>query len=306
MHSSTLSHLHSSSSTNANAFLLTKARHSIPFSTFILTICSSTPRSLFYSAQSNLPITRHLFHSVKPSGNSSVPLYPNLPNLFSCQLTAVYSLQASLDVLRKHRPDYTPRTGFVWPITDPSLSDDTSKPRKHDPNAVVPENDTLAATLGSDRRLPKREQNNILLLNAMRTTAAHSRLSYTPITTEAANNGTAAETPVPTQSCSSATPTPGSQESTSKGSPSTAAVVEITRGTTTITKKKKKRMSGLFRSSSKPILILGPIRYLVSTVCSNLNQMKTSHFLLKCLYSQAILKTSHGHFGLPSANPIEA
>jgi len=243
--SSTLSHLDSSSSTNANAFPLTKARHSIPFPTFILTVCSPTPRSLFYSAQSNLPITRHLFRPVKPSGNSSVPLYPDLPNSFSCQLTAVYSLQASLDVLRKHRPDYTPRTGFVWPIIDPSLSDDTSKPRKHDPDAVIPENDTLAATPGPDRRLPKREQNNILLLNAMRTTAAHSRLSYTPITTEAAKNGTAAETPVPTQTRSSVTPAPGPQEPASKGSPSTATVVEITKGTTAVTKKKKKRMSGL-------------------------------------------------------------
>jgi len=80
----------------------------------------------------------------------------------------------------------------------------------------------------------------------MRTTAAHSRLSYTPITTEAVNNGTAAETPIPTQLRSSATPAPGPQESANKGSPSTTANVEITRGTTAIAKKKKKRMSSLF------------------------------------------------------------
>jgi len=147
--------------------------------------------------------------------------------------------------LRKHRPDYTPRTGFIWPITDPALSDDTSKPCKHDPDATVPDNDTLTASSDPDRRLPKREQNNILLLNAMRTTAAHSKLSYTPITTEAANTGSAAETPAPIQSRSSTTPVSGPQETAIKGSSSTATNVEMAKGITFGTKRKKKRMCGL-------------------------------------------------------------
>lgn len=216
-----------------------------PILAFILTGCSPTPRSLFYSTQSNLPVSRRLFRSLKPSGNSSTPPNSDLPNSVSCQLTAVYSLQASLDVLRKHRPDYTPRTGFIWPITDPALSDDTSKPRKHDPDATVPDNDTLTATSDPDRRLPKREQNNILLLNAMRTTAAHSKLSYTPITTEAANTGSAVETPAPIQSRSSTTPVSGPQETAIKGSSSTATNVEMAKGITFGTKRKKKRMCGL-------------------------------------------------------------
>lgn len=139
------------------------------------------------------------------------------------QLTAVHSLQVSLDVLRKHRPDYTPRTGFVWPISDPSLSDDTSKTRKQDSDTTIPDHDTLTAP-EPDKRLPKREQNNILLLNAMRTTAAHSRLSYTPIIAEAADAGAAVETPAPitgTQPRSSATPAPGAQEAAIKGPSST-------------------------------------------------------------------------------------
>ncbi|EEB92403.1 hypothetical protein MPER_09092 [Moniliophthora perniciosa FA553] len=42
-------------------------------------------------------------------------------------LTSIYSIQTSLEALRTHRPDYTPRTGFVWPIIDPSLADDGNK-----------------------------------------------------------------------------------------------------------------------------------------------------------------------------------
>ncbi|KAF5356291.1 hypothetical protein D9756_004196 [Leucocoprinus leucothites] len=166
-------------------------------------------------------------------------------------LTAVHSLRASLDALRKHRPDYTPRTGFVWPITDPSLSDDTSKTRKHDADTTVPDQDTLTATAEPDKRLPKREQNNMLLLNAMRTTAAHSRLSYTPITAEAADTGAVAETPAPTtatQPHSSATPAPGSQEAAIKGSSSTVTgqsqeTTVSAKGATGGAKKKKKRTS---------------------------------------------------------------
>ncbi|KXN83608.1 Mediator of RNA polymerase II transcription subunit 6 [Leucoagaricus sp. SymC.cos] len=164
-------------------------------------------------------------------------------------LTAVHSLQASLDVLRKHRPDYTPRTGFVWPIADPTISDDASKTRKHDPdNTTVPEQpDALTDTDKRLRNPAKREQNNILLLNAMRTTAAHSRLSYTPISAEAADTGTAAaDTPAPSiaQVRSSTTPAPGPQEQAVKGSPSTAATTQeaAAKVPTGGGKKKKKRM----------------------------------------------------------------
>lgn len=159
------------------------------------------------------------------------------------QLTAVHSLQASLDVLRKYRPDYTPRTGFVWPITDPSLSDDASKTRKQDSDAIVPEQDSLTTETDKRSRNTKREQNNRLLINAMRTTAAHSKLSFTPITAEAADNDTAAETPVPTQVRSSATPAPGSQETSIKGPASTVSQPqEPPKGPPGGGKKKKKRM----------------------------------------------------------------
>ncbi|KAJ2920285.1 hypothetical protein MD484_g78, partial [Candolleomyces efflorescens] len=47
---------------------------------------------------------------------------PDLYSLLSNRIHAsLFSLQTSLDILRKHKPDYTPRTGFVWPIVgDPN------------------------------------------------------------------------------------------------------------------------------------------------------------------------------------------
>lgn len=37
------------------------------------------------------------------------------------------ALQTSLDILRKNRPDYTPRQGFVWPIVGDAAQDDAGK-----------------------------------------------------------------------------------------------------------------------------------------------------------------------------------
>jgi mediator of RNA polymerase II transcription subunit 6 len=100
------------------------------------------------------------------------------------QLTSLYSLQSSLDTLRAYRPDYTPRTGFVWPIMDPSLTDDASKKRGADEE--LPSRDDQHDTpipsarrkLGSVLNVSKKQQNNMLLLNAMKTTAIHSNTSF--------------------------------------------------------------------------------------------------------------------------------
>ncbi|KAF9452556.1 MED6-domain-containing protein [Macrolepiota fuliginosa MF-IS2] len=159
-------------------------------------------------------------------------------------LTAVHSLQASLDVLRKHRPDYTPRTGFVWPIADPSLSDDASKTRKQDPDATVPEQENLTGEADKHSRNTRREQNNMLLVNAMRTTAAHSKLSFTSITAEAADTGAVSDIPASSQLRSSATPAPGSQETVTKGvTNSINQPQEPSKGPAGGGKKKKKRTS---------------------------------------------------------------
>ncbi|TEB39329.1 MED6-domain-containing protein, partial [Coprinellus micaceus] len=49
--------------------------------------------------------------------NNRIYQSPDLYSLLSNRLlTSVSALQTSLDILRKKRPDYTPRQGFVWPI----------------------------------------------------------------------------------------------------------------------------------------------------------------------------------------------
>lgn len=159
------------------------------------------------------------------------------------QLATVNSLQASLNILRKHRPDYTPRTGFVWPIADPNLTDDASKTRKQDSEATATEQDGLAADANKSSQNAKKEQNTALLFNAMRTTAAHSRLSYTPITAEAADTGAASATPALTQQRSSVTPAPGSQDTLAKGAAATTSQSqELPKGPLGGGKKKRKRM----------------------------------------------------------------
>jgi mediator of RNA polymerase II transcription subunit 6 len=173
------------------------------------------------------------------------------------QLAAVHSLQASLNILRKHRPDYTPRTGFVWPIADPNLHDDASKTRKQDSEATAPEQDGLDPDTNKSSQNPKKEQNTALLFNAMRATAAHSRLSYTPITAEAADTGAATATPALTQQRSSVTPAPGSQETLTKGAAATTSrPQEPPKGPPGGGKKKRKRMCAI-RSCMTFFLMLG-------------------------------------------------
>jgi mediator of RNA polymerase II transcription subunit 6 len=85
-------------------------------------------------------------------------------------MTAVHSLQASLNTLRAARPKFTPRTGFIWPIVEsPSTKPDVDGARKRD-------------DAGEPDSLPvkQRQKNNMLLLNAMRTTAAHTNSAAAP------------------------------------------------------------------------------------------------------------------------------
>ncbi|KAH7927365.1 MED6-domain-containing protein [Leucogyrophana mollusca] len=100
-------------------------------------------------------------------------------------LTSLYALQSSLDILRANRPDYTPRTGFVWPIMDASLADDATKKRgpEEDQPSAGGDNDLSTSRMEKEKPIitssgPKKQQNNLLMLNAMRTTALHSNLSF--------------------------------------------------------------------------------------------------------------------------------
>ena len=71
---------------------------------------------------------------------------------FHSQLTSLHALQSSLDVLRTHRPDFTPRTGFIWPIVDAPSADSLAKKRATEGSLDVANesSDSLLAAANSD------------------------------------------------------------------------------------------------------------------------------------------------------------
>ena len=94
--------------------------------------------------------------------------------------------------------------------------------------------------------VPKRQQNNLLLMNAMRTTAVHSKMSFSASSSQNIET-IVPDTPATTAMRSSATPAPPSQEVLTKG-PTTSLPQEPSRGPVGGGKKKKKR---LLRYNSK-------------------------------------------------------
>ncbi|KAI0768572.1 MED6-domain-containing protein [Trametes elegans] len=173
--------------------------------------------------------------------NNRIYQSPDVYTLISNRLlTSLHSLQKSLDTLRTHRPAYTPRTGFVWPIEEPPSTDAAAanKKRAADGGGSTPatqETEELSSErgLGASSSDSKRHKNHLLLFNAMRTTAAHAHESFqlpavateepvpeTPITATA---GRLSVTPAPalaraaTPKGPSNAPTP--QEPPAKGPP---------------------------------------------------------------------------------------
>ncbi|KAF8898421.1 MED6 mediator sub complex component-domain-containing protein [Infundibulicybe gibba] len=179
--------------------------------------------------------------------NNRIYQSPDLYTVLSNRLlTSLCSLQASLDTLRRHRPDYTPRTGFVWPIAD--VSQETNK--KNNPEDGV---STLDAELPSDSALgvrktgpvsgaPKKQENNMLLMNAMRATAVHTKQSLSSRTL-----GPATEAPMISEALdvrNSATPAPSISQATTPKALSNAAPPEIPpKAPAGSGKKKRKRTS---------------------------------------------------------------
>lgn len=162
------------------------------------------------------------------------------------QLTSLQSLQKSLDILRSHRPAYTPRTGFVWPIVEPPSGDaSAAKKRVQDGDAAAepqtqePEDLPGARGLSAASSDAKRQQNNMLFLNAMRTTAVHARESFQLPTL--APEEIVPETPAATVTRSSATPAPGPGGLATRASSIAPTPQEATKGPPGGGKKKKKR-----------------------------------------------------------------
>ncbi|KAJ7919074.1 MED6-domain-containing protein [Mycena leptocephala] len=150
-------------------------------------------------------------------------------------LTSICSLQSSLDILRSRRPDYIPRTGFVWPIVDTATpSDDLKKKAAGEEGAGTgTDSRSVSEAPRASRRFRNgrissgpcesklsvsRLQNNLLLTNAMRAT-----LAETPSAQGVRNSATPAPAPA------AKTPTAQAQESPSRALPGAG-------------KKKRKRM----------------------------------------------------------------
>ncbi|CAL1696364.1 unnamed protein product [Somion occarium] len=182
--------------------------------------------------------------------NNRIYQSPDVYSLISNRLlTSLHSLQTSLDTLRSHRPAYTPRTGFVWPVMEASASEDASKrgtdgelQKPEDPQSIVPKREKI--TVSDAAR--KRQQNNMLLWNAIRSTAVHATQSFT--LPSSISEQTAPETPTAgTGTPSAATPAPiparAATPKTASNAPTPGQEVPPPKGPTGGGKKKKKRTS---------------------------------------------------------------
>lgn len=183
--------------------------------------------------------------------NNRIYQSPDVYTLLSNRLlTSLHSLQSSLDILRSHKPGYTPRTGFAWPIVESPTPEDSNKNILSDDtggtqDSAGPSNkQKIIPTAGNVRK----RQNNSLLLNAMRTTAIHANQSFSP---PVALEDIPAETPAESVLRSSATPAPTTQRGASPKTAISAPPLQEApvKGPPGGGKKKKKRTSLLLPPS---------------------------------------------------------
>ncbi|KZT06330.1 MED6-domain-containing protein [Laetiporus sulphureus 93-53] len=140
--------------------------------------------------------------------NNRIYQSPDVYTLVSNRLlTSLHALQTSMDTLRAHRPSYTPRTGFVWPIVEFTSTTAGSKRSADEEGAA---DSDLTGPSKRRKRPHERQQNNLLLFNAMRTTAVHANASFT-LPEAASESTTVPETPgAGSGTRSSGTPAPAS------------------------------------------------------------------------------------------------
>lgn len=133
-------------------------------------------------------------------------------------LTTIHSLQSALDSLRNYRPEFVPRTGFVWPVIDDQAAPENKEDaRVHSVaigDMVVGENEGESNQKRAKRE--KKQENLALMFNAMRTTAAHMKNSTASKLNE--NLAGMGETPLDMGS-----PLSGLVESVPVGTPATIA-----------------------------------------------------------------------------------
>ncbi|PAV21855.1 MED6-domain-containing [Pyrrhoderma noxium] len=183
-------------------------------------------------------------------------IYPS-PDLYTVLsnrlLTTVHALQSSLDTLRAHRPDFTPRTGFIWPIVDTPNAEALSKKRLPDhPSETGNDSGSLLNIAKQSEKSSgnlnigasaKKQENILPLLRAMQTTALHSNASFSaPEITD--------EIPETSGSFTRTSATPGTQSTREAtplaGSPPKSSIPDATisaKPSAIGSKKKRKRMS---------------------------------------------------------------
>lgn len=176
----------------------------------------------------------------------------------------------SLDILRSHRPSYTPRTGFVWPIvesTDPlKRAEENHDERSATQGAESQSQDRELSPSQSKRAKASsnpRQQNVMLLVNAIRTTALHATESFTlPTAVPSETTSVAPESQTP-GSCPG--PTPGPRSTVATPAPATRGATPIsnkrtgspldrepTKGQQGAGKKKKRSELNLLLGEVKP------------------------------------------------------
>ncbi|EPS99089.1 hypothetical protein FOMPIDRAFT_1031010 [Fomitopsis schrenkii] len=197
--------------------------------------------------------------------NNRIYQSPDVYSLVSNRLlTSLQALQTSLDILRSHRPSYTPRTGFVWPIvesTDPlKRAEETNDERPATQGAESQSQDRELSPTQSKRAKAAssnpRQQNVMLLVNAIRTTALHATESFTlptavptestPAVPEGQTPG-AGPGPTPGARSAAATPAPATRGATPVGNKRAGSPLdrEPTKGQPGAGKKKKRRTATL-------------------------------------------------------------
>ncbi|KAJ7456637.1 MED6-domain-containing protein [Mycena latifolia] len=115
-------------------------------------------------------------------------------------LTSLCSLQSSLDILRR----------FVWPIVDAATPiDDLKKKTPGEESGAGTESRGASEAPESKPKVPPKQQNSLLLMNAMRATALHSKTAFSASVLETnAASETVPETPAAPGVRNSATPAP--------------------------------------------------------------------------------------------------
>jgi mediator of RNA polymerase II transcription subunit 6 len=96
----------------------------------------------------------------------------------------------SLGTLLSHKPDFTPRMGYLWPIAHAKATAEDLEASSRKSQGLDTE-DTAATETGTPTKrrkvMAKKQENAALLFNAMRTTASQS-LSQAPSDTSVASS----------------------------------------------------------------------------------------------------------------------